>query len=132
MIRSCCLGNNSTVFEKLEMSIVDLTVANAVLRIFATVKSTTDTDNSLNTVLLLPKQQLLIIREHLTSPRLFYVWFVFVVLCFLVFCPRLVSCVPLHCPFGIAPSGFSNVCITRHTLNTLMLLNYLVFQSFDF
>ena len=55
------LRNNSTVLEELEVSIVDLTVANAVFlatrsgaskTIFATVKSTVDTDNSSNTVLL--------------------------------------------------------------------------------
>ena len=57
------LRNNSTVFEELEVSIVDLTVTNAVLlatlcvtspvkRIFATVKSTIDTSNTSNTVLL--------------------------------------------------------------------------------
>jgi hypothetical protein len=53
--------NNSTVFEELSVSIVDLTVPNAVLLVtrsgasktaFATVKSTIDTDNSSNTVLL--------------------------------------------------------------------------------
>jgi len=53
------LRSNSTVFEELEVSIVNLTVANAVLLatrsgasktdIFATVKSTIDTDNSSNT-----------------------------------------------------------------------------------
>ena len=37
--------NNNTVFEELSVSIVDLTA-------FATVKSTIDTDNSSNTVLL--------------------------------------------------------------------------------
>ena len=36
------LRNNSTVFEELEVSIVDLKLANAVL--LATVKSTIDTD----------------------------------------------------------------------------------------
>ena len=46
------LRNNSTVFEEFEVSIVDLMVANAVKRIFAIVKSTIDTDNSSNTVLL--------------------------------------------------------------------------------
>jgi hypothetical protein len=53
--------NNSTVFEELEVSIVDLTQmqfywrreAEPVKRIFATVKSTIDTSNSSNTVLLL-------------------------------------------------------------------------------
>ena len=52
--------NNSTVFEELEVSIVDLTQmqfywrreAEPVKRIFATVKSTIDTSNSSNTVLL--------------------------------------------------------------------------------
>ena len=80
-IKYIYLRNNSTVLEELEVSIVDLTVANAVLlatrsggcqlwiwrsqmqfywrreteplkRIFATVKSTIDTSNSSNTVLL--------------------------------------------------------------------------------
>jgi hypothetical protein len=51
------LGNNNTVFEELEVSNVDLMVANTVLLAtrsgaFATVKSTIDTDNSSNTVLL--------------------------------------------------------------------------------
>ena len=52
--------NNSTVFEELEVSIVDLTQmqfywrheAEPVKRIFATFKSTIDTSNSSNTVLL--------------------------------------------------------------------------------
>ena len=44
--------NNSTVFKEFEVSIVDLMVANAVKWIFATVKSTIDTDNSSNRVLL--------------------------------------------------------------------------------
>ena len=53
--------DNSTVFEELEVSVVDLTVENGLLvgreaepvkRIFATVKSTIDTSNSSNTVLL--------------------------------------------------------------------------------
>ena len=53
--------NNSTVFEELSVSTVDLTVANIVLlaplrvarkTAFATVKSTIDTSNSSNTVLL--------------------------------------------------------------------------------
>jgi hypothetical protein len=80
-IKYIYLRNNSTVLEELEVSIVDLTVANAVLlatrsggcqlwiwrsqmqfywrretepvkRIFTTVKSTIDTSNSSNTVLL--------------------------------------------------------------------------------
>jgi hypothetical protein len=46
------LRNNSTEFEELEVSVMDLTVANAVSRIFATVNSTIDSDNSSNTVLL--------------------------------------------------------------------------------
>ena len=53
--------NNSTVFEELEVSIVDLTQmqfywrreAEPVKQIFVTVKSTIDTSNSSNTVLLL-------------------------------------------------------------------------------
>ena len=45
------LRNNSTVFEELEVSIVDLTVANAVL-LATRSKSTIDTDNSSNTILL--------------------------------------------------------------------------------
>ena len=53
--------DNSTVCEELEVSVVDLTVENGLLmgreaepvkRIFATVKSTIDTSNSSNTVLL--------------------------------------------------------------------------------
>ena len=52
--------NNCTVFEELEVSIVDLTQmqfywrreAEPVKPIFATVKSTIDTSNSSNTVLL--------------------------------------------------------------------------------
>ena len=56
--------NNSTVIEELEMSIVDLTVANIrftgsasrpTKTPFSTVKSTTDTSNSSNTVLLILK-----------------------------------------------------------------------------
>jgi hypothetical protein len=52
--------DNSTVCEELEVSVVDLTVENGLLvgreaepvkRIFATVKSTIDTDNYSNTVL---------------------------------------------------------------------------------
>ena len=46
------LRYNSTEFEELEVSVMDLTVANAVSRIFATVKSTIDSDNTSNTVLL--------------------------------------------------------------------------------
>jgi hypothetical protein len=45
------LRNNNTVFEELEVSIVDLTVANAVL-LATRSKSTIDTDNSSNTILL--------------------------------------------------------------------------------
>jgi hypothetical protein len=46
--------NNSTVFEELSVSIVDLTVANIRFTAFVTVKSTIDTsnDNSSMTVLL--------------------------------------------------------------------------------
>ena len=44
--------NNSTVFEELELSIVDLMVANIRFTAFATIKSTIDTSNSSNTVLL--------------------------------------------------------------------------------
>ena len=44
--------NNSTVFEELELSIVDLMVANIRFTALATIKSTIDTSNSSNTVLL--------------------------------------------------------------------------------
>ena len=44
--------NNSTVFEELELSIVDLMVANIRFTAFASIKSTIDTSNSSNTVLL--------------------------------------------------------------------------------
>ena len=44
--------NNSTVFEELSLSIVELTVANIRETAFATVKSITDTSNSSNSVLL--------------------------------------------------------------------------------
>ena len=61
MFYLCYLRNNSTEFKELEVLNMDLMVASAVLlrceaepvkRIFVTVKSTTDTDNSSNTVLL--------------------------------------------------------------------------------
>ena len=45
--------NNGTVFEKLSVSIVDLTVVNIRLTAIPTVKFTIDTSNSSNTVLLL-------------------------------------------------------------------------------
>jgi hypothetical protein len=41
-----------TVFEELELSIVDLMVANIRFTALATIKSTIDTSNSSNTVLL--------------------------------------------------------------------------------
>ena len=65
--------NNSTVFEELSVSIVDLTVANIRLRaplrvasktVFATIKSTKDTSNSLNTVLLFLNSTFSVIKHH--------------------------------------------------------------------
>ena len=44
--------NNITVFEELSVSIVGLTVANIRFTAFATIKSTIDSSNSSNTVLL--------------------------------------------------------------------------------
>ena len=76
--------NNSTVFEKLSVSIVDLTVVNIRLTAIPTVKSTIDTSNSSNTVLLflnytacrshfLDRAQLLaqkLLKQGYVSPKL--------------------------------------------------------------